>query len=490
MPEFTSRREVVKSLGGIGLTLPFLKHSRASAQVVQEADEKIIFVVAAAGGANLLDCFLPIVRQTNAPVALNAYNETELDRANGQLRCVKDIDYKLGSPVGPKYSMVDFLKRHESDTAVITQQCTSVNHLVASERALTGNNANFSRTVMEAVSEKYGKRHLFANVNMALGAYAVDGKDPSLPSYARSVTVGDAMLFPLSTHGFKGIKNVPSADLLHRARRVRGELEKHSTYLQRFEAAPVLQNYLRNRNGIKELESSQLITRLMLIDELRQGIPLSEYGLQASDEIGVLQDKFIGLGTDPFHAQAALGFLLAKYGISCAITLSLSDGVLFSGPESNRRMDNLPLAFDWSHNNHRGAQNTMWRRILQVVDQLISLLKAEDYLGDPSKGKIWDRSLIYIATEFGRSKFTQHESTRGSAHDLNNGHIIISPLIRGGRVFGGIDSLTGNTYGFDPTTGSARRDRNMNEKDTYSLICHALGVDFQGRVAMPGIVRA
>lgn len=89
--------------------------------------------------------------------------------------------------------------------------------------------------------------------------------------------------------------------------------------------------------------------------------------------------------------------------------------------------------------------NSMWRRILQV--------------DDPSKGKVWDRSLIYIATDFGRTMNTQQEGSRGSAHDLNS-----------------------KTYGFDPMSGEAQLGRNMNEKDTYSLICQALGVDFQGSI--------
>lgn len=488
MQGFASRRDLVKGVAAAGLGYQMLRHTSVRAEGGRD-DGKIIFVIAATGGASVMDSLLPIVRQNNTPTALNAYTEAELDSAGGALKCVKDINYRLGSLVGPTYSMVDFLKRHEADTAVITQQCTSVNHLVASERALTGNNANNTRTIMEAIADRYGQGHLFANVNMALGGYAVEGRDNSLPAYARAVPVGDALLFPLSTHGSKGIKNLPEGSLLDRARMLRSHLEDRSNFVQSFKGSPLLQRYLTYRNGMKDLEASQLISRLMLIDEMRQGVPLSEYGLQTSDEIGPLRDAFPGLGADPFHAQAALGFLLAKYGISCSITLALSDGVLFSGPESARRMDNLPLAFDWSHNDHRGAQNTMWRRILQVTDHLITMLKSADYLGDPSKGKVWDRSLIYIATDFGRTKNTQQEGARGSAHDLNNGNVIISPLLRGGRIYGGIDPMTGMTYGFDPMSGEAQLGRNMNEKDTYSLICQALGVDFQGRVAMPGVVR-
>jgi hypothetical protein len=98
-------------------------------------------------------------------------------------------------------------------------------------------------------------------------------------------------------------------------------------------------------------------------------------------------------------------------------------------------------------------------------------------------------AVIYVATEFGRSKYTERPDSKGSGHDLNNGNVIISPLIRGGRVYGGIDALTGLTYGFDPINGNPDRNRVMSEKNMYSLLAQALGVSFPGQTDMRGVVR-
>ena len=47
------------------------------------------------------------------------------------------------------------------------------------------------------------------------------------------------------------------------------------------------------------------------------------------------------------------------------------------GSGANARLANPPLAFDFSHQDHRGAQAMMWNRILSVTDRLATLLKGE-----------------------------------------------------------------------------------------------------------------
>jgi uncharacterized protein (DUF1501 family) len=132
----------------------------------------------------------------------------------------------------------------------------------------------------------------------------------------------------------------------------------------------------------------------------------------------------------------------------------------------------------------------MWRRMMQVVDGLVTLLKEEDYLGDAGLGPMWDRSLVYLATDFGRTKERPSGSLSfGTGHDLSNGNVLVSPLLRGGRVYGGVDPATVKTYGFDPTTGEPDPSRVMREGDVYSLVAQALGVDFEGRTDMSGLVR-
>jgi hypothetical protein len=120
----------------------------------------------------------------------------------------------------------------------------------------------------------------------------------------------------------------------------------------------------------------------------------------------------------------------------------------------------------------------MWDRTLSVADRLITLLKAEELGGGRS---FWDRSMIYIATEFGRTRRRpEGAQSFGSGHDLNNGSLIISPLANGGKVLGGVDPDTLLTYGFDPETGRPEPGRNMTEPEIYSGIAHALGIETPG----------
>ena len=150
-----------------------------------------------------------------------------------------------------------------------------------------------------------------------------------------------------------------------------------------------------------------------------------------------------------------------------------------------------PLAFDYSHTDHRVAQNLMWGRTCRLIDGLVTLLKTFDYLGDPSLGKLWDRSLIYVATEFGREKTrSAGASSWSSGHHLNNGALLISPLLKGNAVYGGVDPNTLLTYGFDRATGQPDPGAIMREGDVYSAIAMALGIEFEGRRDMAALVRA
>jgi uncharacterized protein (DUF1501 family) len=129
----------------------------------------------------------------------------------------------------------------------------------------------------------------------------------------------------------------------------------------------------------------------------------------------------------------------------------------------------------------------MWSRVLRVVDGLVDLLKAEP---DGAGGTLWDRSLVYIATDFGREKFRPADApTYGTGHHLNNGVVMVSPLLKGGRVYGGVDPATLLTFGFDPTTGAPAPGTLMREGDVYAVIAAAMGVDYAGRRAFPCLVR-
>jgi len=139
---------------------------------------------------------------------------------------------------------------------------------------------------------------------------------------------------------------------------------------------------------------------------------------------------------------------------------------------------NTPISFDFSHQANREVQALMWDRVLRTADRLITLLKSEEFQDGES---FWDHSMIYVATEFGRTRRRPSGAmTFGSGHDLNNGSLIISPFVNGGRVLGGVDPDTLLTYGFDPETGRPEPGRNMTEPEIYSGIAHALGIDTPG----------
>jgi hypothetical protein len=104
---------------------------------------------------------------------------------------------------------------------------------------------------------------------------------------------------------------------------------------------------------------------------------------------------------------------------------------------------------------------------------------------------MWDRSLVYIATEFGRDKQRPAGAASwGTAHHLNNGSVLISPLLKGNAVYGGVDPKTGLTYGFDPVTGAPDKKSIFTESDVYSVIAKALDLDVPAARDFPAIVRA
>jgi uncharacterized protein (DUF1501 family) len=124
-----------------------------------------------------------------------------------------------------------------------------------------------------------------------------------------------------------------------------------------------------------------------------------------------------------------------------------------------------------------------------VTDGLISLLKTTEDARRPGTS-MWSHSLVFITTDFGREKQRPRDSlTFGTGHNLNNGCVIVSPLVKGGRVYGGVDPSTALTYGFDRATGEPRPGTVMTESEIFSAVAHAVGAPFPGRIDMPALVR-
>lgn len=484
-----NRRQLLRSAsicagGGAAGLSTLLRARRGEAQSQEPKKPCFLIVIPAAGGGCLIDSFLAIRQSESANgMTINAYPDAEVkDIAGSPLRAVDLQRQRAGSiPIPFSANQSAFATKHKDDIMVVTQTGTSVNHQVAQRRAITGNEAWQGRTLQEAVAKEYGAGYPIPNVNMASGGYIEHGTDRSLPAYCFNEPVANPIVWPLALDGMKGIQDAPPRAMLEKARALRdGKLEDASPFYKTFAKSDRLKVWRDQRAAApSRLEVPDLITKLMLVPDVPQ-IPLGEYGLRESPDGAKVRQKFPSYLTDPLHAQAALAFLLIKYRVSVTVTISPSFSVLIDTGALPPKISNPPLAFDYSHNSHRSAQAIMWNRILSTADGLIDLLKGEEF--EPGSGEsLWDRSMIYVATDFGREKKRPSGADDfGTGHHVNNGFVIISPLANGNKVLGGVDKDTGLTYGFDPETGDPAPATNMAEKQIYSGILHALRVDTTG----------
>jgi hypothetical protein len=377
---------------------------------------------------------------------------------------------------------------------VSTLTGSSVNHAVAQQRAVTGGGAWSGRTLQEVIASNYGADLPLANVHLTSGTgFATRGADDSLPSHAYGVAVAEPVLWPVGLHGSRGITKAPSRDLIELARKLRDEgIDDKSKFVYTFKKSPALSRWIEQRKLGMTLEERDLITKLMILPD-SEIYPLGEYGLDASPDGQRVREVFPDYETNPVEAQAALAFLLLKNDVSCAVTLapsfdlSLGVNLDISAGISDAVADfiyNLPLAFDFSHTGHRTSQAFMWKKTLGLVDRLVHLLAMEP-APDDSGDSLWDRSLLYVATDFGRDKTRPANAPDWSTgHELNNGVVLLSPMVRGNTLLGGIDPETGYTFGYDPASGQPDPGRTMQEKEIYAGILQSMAID-TGEAGLP-----
>jgi hypothetical protein len=470
MPKLNRRHFLGSSAAATAaLAVPMLaKRARAQTQA-----PRFLFTFAAVGGASVTDSFMPVLTGNGQAGGLNTYDAADVVQV-GDHRCVRALQNQIqgGVALGTDYSMETFLQRHGSDLTVMTHEVTSVNHVVASQRAMTGANYNAGRTLPEALAAQRGELMPLPHVTMAAGGYSAPGTDASCPAYARGETVADARVLALGAHGSRGLSD--RHDLVEAGRDLRARLEHKSPFVRTFRERPIFKGYRDSRRQTEALEQAQLFNSLNLLPPSER----AALGVPDLPELNRVREVFPQLDDDALAAQAALAYLLTRSGASTAVTMG-SNG---SPNLINGTLPEAPLVFDFSHNDHRATQNSMWGRLMEIVDGLITLLK-ETPMGD---GTMWDHSFVYIATEFGRDKVL---SQPGSGHHLNNGSVMISPLLNGGRVYGGVDPSTGLTFGFDPQTGAPDTGRIFREGDVYSVVADALDVDFAGRASFPCMIR-
>lgn len=478
-----SRRGLLKALAAVGagtaVGAPLLLRSR-TARSDGGKPPKFLFVMAGFGGASIIDAALAIRESESASAStINAFPDAEVvDIAGSPLRAVDLSRDSIGAiPQAVATRQSDFFTKHRDDIMVATYSGTSVNHTIAQHRSITGNGAFRGRTLQEMVALEYGADCPLPNVNMGQLGFLENGTDRSLPGFAYAEPVAQPFLWPLSLDGSRGIQDAPDRELVEAARQVRNQqLDPNTGFYKTFRASEKLQKWQQQR-GVTQpgVEIQDLITKLNFIAE-RPGIPWSQYGLSESPDSELLGQIFPSAFTDPLEAQAALAFLLVKHRVSVSVTMSATFNLVVTG----EGIVNPPLAFDVSHNAHRAGQAQMWKRMMGMADRLIDLLKTEEY--EPNSGEsLWDHSMIYFATDFGRSKTRQQDAPEfGTAHHLNNGCMIMSPRANGNTVLGGVDPDTALTYGFDPQTGAPDLGREMNEGEIYGGILQALDVDLSG----------
>ncbi len=480
MNNTTRRRDFLRGASALAAaTLVNSGHRSAAAQ--STGAPRYFFAVGALGGASILDSFMPLLDTASAQAKnLTSFSTQNIEAVNGVgLQCIAPLTDELGGPppYSANYAQRTFLQRHGTDTCVMTLDHSSVNHSVGQQRSLNGSGINSGRTLLEAVASHHGQALPIPAVNMMSGEFSRPGIDSGLPPYAEQLVISDARYFALGAHGSAGLPQPVDHAALQVARAARAKLENRSAFAKSFGHVGNLQRYLGLRSRAERFEASELAQKVALVELTGFGVP---------PELSRIREVLPDVERDPFQAQAALAFLLVKNGASCSVGISPSDALSL---DEGAGVKNPALAFDASHNTHRIAQHVMWSRLLGVTDALITLLKETE---DPrqSGSSLWDSSLLYMPTEFGRTRGRPAGLTRfGTGHYQNNGVVLVSPLLKGGRAFGGLDPTTGLTYGFDPRAGDPVAGKHMDIGDVYSVICQTLGVDFPGLKAIPTMIR-
>ncbi len=500
MPKIT-RRQLVQGLTAAGVTLAAPSIAlRGRRALGASPDPKFLIVLAASGGGSIIDSVMAIRRSETANAdTINCFHDEEVQDIDGSpFRAVDISRSSVGPiPIGFTSNQSEFVRKNKEDLMVSTWTRTSVNHAVAQRRAVTGNEAWAGRTMQELVAYHYGEGFPLPNVHLATdNSVSERGNDATLPSFAFGETVADPALWPLALDGAKGLTRPVHRGLVQRARRLRNErLGPGSTFDTVFGKSARLEHWRQLRGAPQQaIEGNGLIDKLLLFPNSAK-FPLAQYGLAASSDVERVLETFPDILSDPLDAQAALAFLLLKNRVSVTVTLgpsfdvalkegsSLDLGSLVSGDTGGEiiphgSMLNTPIAFDFSHQAHRATQALMWNRIFRVAGGLIDLLKAEEYADGES---FWDRTMIYIASDFGREKRRPAGAEEwGTSHDLNNAVIALSPMVNGNTILGGVDKDTGLTYGFHPQTGLPEVGRNMEEAEIFSGLVQALGIDTSG----------
>ncbi|MEM1024657.1 MAG: hypothetical protein AAGD10_04925 [Myxococcota bacterium] len=470
------RRQFLKGAVAMAAAAGVAGTRRRQALAETEGNERFLIILCGLGGYSIQDAFMAVrVSEAASPAELNCFPDEFIEEI-GPFRAVSMAPGTEGASGYPSFQ-AEFLRRHASETTVWTQRASSVNHLNAQTRCLNGDAAWAGRTLMEAVAAERGRGLALPNVNMAGSGFAVPGTDPSIPAYARPIGITDPRLFALGTHAYEGLRPTWTPQEVSWSRRFRTQVEAGRDFNRRHRNSRRLETWLEARSRALDFEAQSLISKLSVVGE-SESWPLTEYGIDPSADLAALEAAFPKLEQDPTEAQAALAFLLVKHRASSVVTIAPPAQGL-RGPDGEIVIFNS--VFDAAHNIHRPSQDFHWSRLLEVADGLIGLLKSTPY-GDQGES-LWDRTVLYMPSEFGRVQVRYGPGGNfGTAHDFPGVQIAVSPLIRGGRIFGDIERSQGRLIGFEPTASNAIDPTRpgISEKEGFSAMLELMGISRAG----------
>ncbi len=476
---FMNRRRALQALlaAGSGAAASSLYTRRSQAG---GSGTKFLVAFPLFGGGAIIDSFLPIAAsEAGDPATLDCFPDAQVTQISGSP--IRAADAIVNSFAGIDISanplplpLSWFAEKHKQQMMITTTLGTSVNHAVAQKRSLSGGGAWSGRTIQEIVAAEHGAGFALPNVNMSSLGFLERGSDSTLPAEAYAEPIPNALFKPISFSGSRGFLGAPSDEKMKLARGLRDDkLDADSQFYQAFYRSKKLDLWRKQRPIAQELEDRGLIDELIFFKE-NQDIPLSDYGLGSAPEADQLLAMFPDMGFDPLEQQAALACLLIKRKVSVAVTISPSFAPVTGGVLG---IKNTPLAFDFSHLDHRFVQAFMWNRVLTVADKMIDFLKANTFDQDTGE-TFWDRTMMHFPTDFGRDKRrTPGTVSWGTGHELNNGHLTVSPLVNGNTVLGGVDPDSGMTYGFDLESGDPDPGRTTAEAESFAGLLQALEID-------------
>ena len=490
-----TRRNLLKAAAVAAGAPLALRHAHAQ----DAAIPRFLVILTAHGGASIVDSLLAVSRSACAaaggdPDRLTTFADYPSVAPTGDayqyVRPVPSSPFSapawrgtinFGRPITRTIDLYDLINKHKQDMLVMTQTVTSVNHDVGQTRSVSGNNAWRGRTIQEEMAAAYGAGLPLPNVHLTSGSgFVRRGLDDGLPSRFQGETVADPLVWPLALNGASAIRPWLRTDDLDTMRAVRDRIEGETTFARLFERSSRRASFLAKRAGRqRDIEAANLTPKLLL-QQSTDSFRLEDFGLAPAPESDRLRQALPSLDDDPVEAQVALAYLLLKNRVSCAVTLGPNAAGISVGSATDPDfLRQPPLSFDYSHTDHWPAQMWMWDRVLVLADKLIELLRNEPFDDNTS---LWDRTLIWVTTEFGRSKVRPpNAETFSSGHNLNNGTLMISPLLRGNQVVGGVDPATLNTFG-TPVGEWATPQPGvyLSEREPYALALAAMGIDTAG----------